>query len=148
MNPFITRDQVRSLQDDLRDLASEQRQTNRLLAELIEQQRREFERQHRSADGSDRMSANLSIIALSVAMVSFIVGLLAVVAALPDSPTKIVGVVAAGLTILLFLGLAVRQAIATARIRHEVEDAGFRPEPGDDGTAATRVSRSAKRQRP
>ncbi|GAA2136835.1 hypothetical protein [Glycomyces algeriensis] len=148
MNPFVTRGQVRSLQDELRALAREQQQTNRLLAVLIEQQRREFERQRRSADGSERMSAYLATIALSVAMVSLVIGLLAVFPALPDSPTKIVGIVAAGMTILLFLGVAVRQAIAAVRMQHEVEDADDRPVTGDNGTATTPMSQSAKRQQP
>ncbi|MEU5155649.1 hypothetical protein [Glycomyces sp. NPDC021274] len=111
------------MHDEVRALASEQQRTNQLLTELIEQHQLAWEHQRRLSEHAVRNGTSLSTIALSVAMMGFVVGLLAVFATLPASPMKVVGTVTAGVVILLFLGLAARHFLVASQSRVEDDEA-------------------------
>jgi hypothetical protein len=120
VKPFVTGSQVQELRNEVHAMTEAQQQTNLLLAELIEQHRTASELQRESAASAAQLNDNLSAIALAVAMVSFVVGLLAIFATLPASPATYTGIVAAGLAILLFLGLATRHLLATWQLRRQI----------------------------
>ncbi|MDN3243190.1 hypothetical protein [Glycomyces tritici] len=111
------------MHDEVHALAREQQRTNELLTELIEQHQLAWERQRRLSEHAVRNGASLSTIALSVAMMGFVVGLLAVFVTLPASPMKLVGTVTAGVAIVLFLCLAARHFLAASRSRVEDDEA-------------------------
>ncbi len=121
MNLFSTARHVRELREEVRALTQEQRRTNELLSQILEQNEAAAEDYRSAAASGTQYNAHLSTVALSVAMVSFVVGLMAVFAELPNSPITIVGIIAAGMVILMFLGVAVQHAVASWRLRQHLD---------------------------